>query len=220
MKNKKLLNIFILLLSLLTLIADILLFAFLPYKADTNQFLIVLFWIFNSLTLVSLVISILLTLISLFMDDYVASKMVETFVLVAFIMSFINVLIFAMSKQTLSFAYILVCVLAFLTSSISQILRLIASFKDWGKNFKALVKTHKPVTIINAVENADDDMIMVDGGRIEQEKEKQNKRKNKENDLSKIGLDDKENLDNLEMENDLESKNDAKTNLFNTIKKD
>lgn len=188
MKNKKLLNIFILLLSLVTLIGDILLFAFLPYKETTSQFLVVMFWIFNSLALVSLVIAILLTLISLFMDDYVASKMIETFVLFAFIMSFVNVLIFAMSKHTLSFGYIIVCILAFLTSSISQILRLVSSFKDWKSNFKTLIKTHKPVTIIDATEEHEDNIVMVDGGKVEQAKEKKSKRKD-------VGLDIENNKD-------------------------
>lgn len=171
MKNKKLLNIFILLLSLVTLVAEILLFAFPAYNAETHKLLVVIFWILNTFAMISLVATIIVTLISLFMDDYVCSKMVETFALISFIMVLANLIIFSMSRYTLSFGYIAVCILAFLNATISQILRLIAAIPTWKTSFKELVKTHKPITIINALSPKDDDVIMADNGKLEQSKE-------------------------------------------------
>lgn len=181
MKNKKLLNIFLLLLSLFTFIAFILTFKFVPYAQGTQTFILFIYWITNSVFMVSLIIVIFLTLISLFMDDYITSKIVETFVTLAFFMTFLNVVIFAMSKTSLSFSYIIVSILALITCSISQILRLAAGFKTWKKDLVTLIKPHKPVTIISAVEPKEDPIIMVDGGRVDQRKEHQKNKEIKEN---------------------------------------
>lgn len=153
MKNKKVLNILILLLSLVTFVTDILLFAFPAYEADASKFLVVVFWILNSIALISMIATILITLISLFMDDYVASKTIETFALVTFVMTLITVITFAMSHDTLSFGYVLVCLFAFLTANISQIARLVASFPTWKGNLSSLVKTHKDITIIDGTKH-------------------------------------------------------------------
>lgn len=156
MKNKKLLNIFILLLSLVTLITNVLLFAFPAYGANTSTLFIILFWVFDSLTLVCLLASILITLVALFMDDYICSKMTEAFVLVAFATTLINTIIFALSGNSLTFLYALVVILTFVTANISQALRLLASSKTWGSDFKALIKTHKPQNKEIAEENTED----------------------------------------------------------------
>ncbi len=156
MKNKKLLNIFILLLSLLTLITNILLFAFPAYGANTSTLFIILFWIFNSLTLICLLASILITLIALFMDDYICSKMTEAFVLVSFATTLINTIIFALSGNSLTFLYALVIILTFVTANISQVLRLLSSAKTWGADFKALVKTHKSQNKDETEENTEE----------------------------------------------------------------
>lgn len=156
MKNKKLLNIFILLLSLVTLITNVLLFAFPAYGANTSTLFVVLFWVFDALTLVCLLASILITLIALFMDDYICSKMTEAFVLVAFATALINTIIFALSKNSLTFLYALVVILTFVTANISQVLRLLSSAKTWGADFKALVKTHKPQNKEVAEENVEE----------------------------------------------------------------
>lgn len=151
MKNKKLLNIFVLLLTLVTFVIDILLFAFPAYNADTSTFLKVIFWIFNSLALVCMVLTILVTLISLFADDYSASKIVEALSLVTFILSFINLFSFGLTKFSLSFGYIAVCLVTFVTASLGQLYRLISSTPTWVKTIKGLLKINtKPVTIIDA----------------------------------------------------------------------
>lgn len=162
MKNKKLLNISILLLSLLTLITDILLFAFPAYGANTLTIFKILFWTFNSLTLVTLLGAILITLIALFMDDYICSKMTEAFVLVSFATTLINAIIFALSGNSLTFLYALVIILTFVTTNISQSARLLSSAKTWGADFKALIKTHKPEkeTVVEPENTTEEDTVL------------------------------------------------------------
>lgn len=174
MKNKKLLNILILLFSLVTLVTDILLFAFPAYTADTTTFLKVMFWILNSFALIFIVTTIIVSLISLFMNEYICSKVVETSALLVFVLSFINVLIYASTGYTLSFGYILVAILSFVTANISQIARLLHSTPTWVASFKTLLKLDTPKTIIDAT-NTKEEVSEVESNVESEEKPKQNK---------------------------------------------
>lgn len=155
MKNKKLLNICILLFSLVTLVAEILLFAFPAYSADTTTLLRVIFWILNSIAMILVVGTIIVTLISLFMNDYICSKIVETSSLLILALSFIITLIFASTGYTLSFGYIVVVLLSFVTANISQIVRLLTAIPTWVPSFKTLIKADIPKTIIDATGKAE-----------------------------------------------------------------
>ena len=151
MKNKKLLNIFVLLLTLLTFVIDILLFAFPAYSANASTLLKILFWVFNSFALLTMVVTVLITLISLFADDYSASKIVESLAMLNFILLFIILLSFGLTQQDLSFGYISVCVISFVTASLGQLYRLSSSIPTWVKTMKGLLKiSTKPVTVIDA----------------------------------------------------------------------
>ena len=97
MKNKKVLNISILLFSLLTLVAEIFLFAFAPFEVGTATILKVIFWLLNSVALIVLVANIVVCLIALFMNDYVCSKLNETAALVFLCISFIITLVYPSS---------------------------------------------------------------------------------------------------------------------------
>ena len=155
MKNKKVLNISILLFSLLTLVAEIFLFAFAPFEVDTATILKVIFWLLNSVALIVLVANIVVCLIALFMNDYVCSKLNETAALVFLCISFIITLIFAGTGTALSFGYIVVLILAFVTSNISQIARLINSIPTWVPSLKSLLKINTQKIIIDATGKKD-----------------------------------------------------------------
>ena len=155
MKNKKLLNISILLFSLLTLVAEIFLFAFAPFETGAATILKVIFWLLNSVALIVLVANIVVCLIALFMNDYVCSKLNETAALVFLCISFIITLIFAGTGTALSFGYIVVLILAFVTSNISQIARLINSIPTWLPSIKSLLKINTQKTIIDATGKKD-----------------------------------------------------------------
>lgn len=155
MKNKKVLNISILLFSLLTLVAEIFLFAFAPFEVGTATILKVIFWLLNSVALIVLVANIVVCLIALFMNDYVCSKLNETAALVFLCISFIITLIFAGTGTALSFGYIVVLILAFVTSNISQIARLINSIPTWVPSLKSLLKINTQKIIIDATGKKD-----------------------------------------------------------------
>ena len=150
MKNKKILNISILLFSLLTLVSEILLFAFTPFASGAATILKVIFWLLNSIALIILVANIIVCLIALFMNDYACIKLNETASLVFLCISFIIALIFVGTGTVLSFGYILVLILAFATSNVGQIARLINAIPTWVPSLKALVKVDVPKTIIDA----------------------------------------------------------------------
>ena len=150
MKNKKVLNISILLLSLLTLVAEIFLFAFPAFAPSTAVILKVIFWLLNSVALIVLVANIIVCLIALFLNDYVCSKLNETAALAFLCISFIITLIFAGTGNALTFGYIVVLILAFVTSNISQIARLINSITTWMPSIRTLLKIEAPKNIIDA----------------------------------------------------------------------
>lgn len=180
MKNKKVLNISILLFSLITLVAEILLFAFPAFQASTPTLLKVVFWILNSFALILLIANIIICLISLFMNDYICSKIVETLSLVFLAISFIITLIFAGTGNALTFGYIVVIILAFVTSNISQIARLINAIPTWIPSLKTLVKADVPKTIIDATNKCPEKEPVAEPATIEpQEPKAEEPKKNK-----------------------------------------
>jgi hypothetical protein len=100
--------------------------------------------------MIILVANIIVCLIALFMNDYVCSKLNETAALVFLCISFIITLIFVGTGTALSFGYIMVLILAFITSNIGQIARLINSIPTWVPSLKSLLKINTQKTIIDA----------------------------------------------------------------------
>lgn len=138
MKNKKILNVCLLALSITTLITFLL-----PFSSLSGNYSVltrIVYYLTNSIMVLCLSISVIITIMNLFKDNYKNLKLVETFILTSFSMVFINLILFASNNNvTINLGYILVCVQMFIASLLSQIVRLIASKTEIKSSLKALV---------------------------------------------------------------------------------
>ena len=126
MKNKKVLNICLLTVSLLALFTFILPISKFEFVTNNMGFVRVMFYILNAVLVVSLVAVVVFALINLFQDNYKFVKVMEVMALIGFFMVFIIVLIFAATHYAkINLGYLLVSLEMFACANFSQIARLV-----------------------------------------------------------------------------------------------
>ncbi len=126
MKNKKVLNICLLSLSLLTLFTFILPISKFEFALEKIGFVAVMFYVLNSVLVLSMVALVVFALINLFQDNYKFVKIMEVCSIVGFLVVFICMLIFACAPYAnIKIGYLLVCLESFACANFSQIARLV-----------------------------------------------------------------------------------------------
>ncbi len=140
MNNKKDLNIWLLILSLITIITLLLPFAEATKIGDIGLWLKIEFYATLSIFIVSIVAVAVISLICLIKDNFTPMKVIEGFVLLAFTAIFINVVVFACIGEKLSPGYAVVAVEAFIMASLSQICRVLGSSKEYGGQLLSLFR--------------------------------------------------------------------------------
>ncbi|MBQ2864022.1 MAG: hypothetical protein IJE91_00990 [Clostridia bacterium] len=147
MRNKKILNICLLSFGLLTLFTFILPISKFAFVGEESGFIKVMFYLFNSILILSLVALVVFAIINLFQDNYKYVKVMEIMALLGLIMVFMVVLIFACSSYAqIKIGYLLVALEMFACANFSQMARLINSSKEFKSGFtpkKCSTQTNK-----------------------------------------------------------------------------
>jgi hypothetical protein len=139
MKDKKLLNIYMLIFSLVALITYILPFDKLQLLGGIGLTLKIIYYATSVILALSLLLIIILTLINLFKDVYINLKLVEALTLLAFLMVISNVLIYAGNiNYYLGWGYILVAIEVIVLTMFSQFVRIINAIPEFKTNFITL----------------------------------------------------------------------------------
>lgn len=140
MKNKKLLNTILLSFALVILVGLIL--EFCKVVGTTNASVSVawiFYYVFNVIFILAIIFTTILGICSLFKDNYIAIKLNEFSVLVAFLMNFLTVLVFALQVGAqLSWGYAVISILTFAMAMFSQTCRLSAIFKTLKQDLCSL----------------------------------------------------------------------------------
>lgn len=141
MKNKKDLNIWLLVISLITVITILLPFAkTLEIADDLTLWIKIVFYGTISVFIACLTLISVISLTCLIKDKYQPIKFIEFFVLLGFLMVFINVVTFACSDFKLTPGYAVMALEAFIMSAFSQSGRLFTAFPNFGKDFISIFK--------------------------------------------------------------------------------
>ena len=139
MKNKKILNICLLTFGLITLITFILPIKKFEFVGQEHTFINVMFYLFNSIMVLMLVLLIVFSIINLFKDNYTFVKIMEMAALVGFLMNFVVLLIFACSSACrVCVGYLIVSIEMFICANFSQ-MRLFSSSKEMKENLKTVL---------------------------------------------------------------------------------
>ncbi len=140
MKNKKILNICLLTFGLITLITFILPIKKFEFVGQEHTFINVMFYLFNSIMVLMLVLLIVFSIINLFKDNYTFVKIMEMAALVGFLMNFVVLLIFACSSACrVCVGYLIVSIEMFICANFSQMARLFSSSKEMKENSKTVL---------------------------------------------------------------------------------
>lgn len=140
MKNKKILNICLLTFGLITLITFILPIKKFEFVGQEHTFINVMFYLFNSIMVLMLVLLIVFSIINLFKDNYTFVKIMEMAALVGFLMNFVVLLIFACSSACrVCVGYLIVSIEMFICANFSQMARLFSSSKEMKENLKTVL---------------------------------------------------------------------------------
>lgn len=146
MERKKELNIWLLVLSLITIITILLPFAkTLNISEDLSLWLKIVFYGTISIFIACLAVIAIIALLCLIKDQYKPIKFIEFCVLLGFFMVFTNIVVFACCGCKLSPGYAVMALEAFIMSAFSQSGRLFASFSGFGKDLLSLFKKEKIV---------------------------------------------------------------------------
>lgn len=141
MERKKDLNIWLLVLSLITIITILLPFAkTLTIPEDLSLWIKIVFYGTIAVFIACLAIIAIVALLCLIKDQYRPIKFIEFCVLLGFFMVFINIIVFACCGQKLTPGYAVMALEAFLMSAFSQSGRLFAAFPGFGKDLLSLFK--------------------------------------------------------------------------------
>lgn len=144
MKNKKLYNLYLLCLSLLALITFIVPLQKINPASTSPVGIMVGYYITGGIMCLALVLIIALTIIAMFHDDYENVKFSKALATIAFLMLFVNMLIFGASiNQAFSWGYTLLAVEVFALFSFNQIVRAVTAFCGVGKYFTKLFPNAK-----------------------------------------------------------------------------
>lgn len=141
MERKKDLNIWLLVLSLITIITILLPFAkTLTISEDLSLWIKIVFYGTIAVFIICLAIIAIVALLSLIKDQYRPIKFIEFCVLLGFFMVFVNIIVFACCGQKLTPGYAVMALEAFLMSAFSQSGRLFSAFPGFGKDLLSLFK--------------------------------------------------------------------------------
>lgn len=146
MKNKKLINLYLLTLSLIALITFILPLEKINPASIKNLAITIVYYTASIIMLICLVLIILISIINLFQNNYEANKFSLSFSFIAFIMTLIIVIIYATNLNiALSWGSIILIGEIFLLYSFNRIVKTANSFKNFGPFLKELFpkKTEK-----------------------------------------------------------------------------
>lgn len=131
MKNKKILNICLLTFALISLITFILPIKKFEFLLSSSTAVNVVFYICNTILVISLTAIIVFAIINLFKDNYNFVLLMEALSLVSFIMVFIVVMLFAcLYDFKIGLGYILVSIEVFFLANFSQMARLFYKKQD------------------------------------------------------------------------------------------
>jgi len=152
MYNKKCKNTFLFLMALLCLITLILPFMQVGFFGDVSVFLKIVYYFTISIFVISIVLIILIGVFSLFKNNYKLISFQEILAYLAFIMVFINLLIFvALKTATLSVGFSILCLEAFVMASFDDIFKLIKKLPRTFRNVSNLIKEKKQERLQNQV---------------------------------------------------------------------
>ena len=141
MKNKKILNICLLTVALITLFTFVLPIKKFEFVGDEVGFITVMFYLLNGVLIVSLTALIIVAIINLFKDDYKFIKLMEIMAIIGFTVVFLMLIIFACTASVkISVGYLLVGIEMFICSNFSQMVRLVSSVGEIKDNFNYGVK--------------------------------------------------------------------------------
>ena len=131
MRNKKILNICLLIFALITLITFILPIKKFGLGENDAGFVRVMFYLLNAIMIMAVVALIVMSIVNLFKDNYTKVKLMELMALLGFMMNFLVLLIFACSNGSqIYIGYLLVSIEIFVCCNFSQMSRLMSMGKE------------------------------------------------------------------------------------------
>ncbi len=129
MKNKKLLNLYLLALSLLCLVTFILPFGKIQSESVYSLGVTIVYYITNILLVIALVCIVFLSIMHMFHDEYEGVKISLALTFVAFLMVFVNIMLYAGGMfRALSWGYVLLSVEVFALFAFNQGVKTVISF--------------------------------------------------------------------------------------------
>lgn len=148
MKNKKLLNVYLLCLSLLALITFILPFPKTAYESGVPLGIEIVYYATNVLMLIALCLIIILSIINLFSDEYSGLNLIFGLSLVALIMVFVNLLMYACNwYYAIAYGYILVAVEVFVLYGFNHVIKIIYSMGEFKNYIVGIFSKGKKIVI-------------------------------------------------------------------------
>lgn len=209
MKNKKDLNIWLLVLSLITIITILLPFAkTLEIPEDLSLWIKIVFFGTIAVFIACLTLVSIISLACLIKDTYRPIKFIEFFVLLGFLMVFINIITFACSDFKLTAGYAVMALEAFIISAFSQSGRLFAAFPSFGKDFLSIFRKNPDATS----EGAENDLEKQSKEDKKEDKKKDKKAKKEEDKNIKASENNDQSLTDLDQKKD--DKKDEKTFFY------
>lgn len=131
MKNKKLLNFYMLTIALLSFISFLLPLTQIDPASNGGVAITIVYYTLNSIMCLSLVLVIVIALINMFKDNYEMLGVMKALALIAFLMVFVVLFVFATSlNYALGWGYILIAFEVFLLFALVPIIKMFQTFKS------------------------------------------------------------------------------------------
>lgn len=144
MKNKKLLNVYLLTLSLVSLITFILPIDKIDANSASTLLIRIAYYTTATIMVISLVLIIALAIVNMFADNYEGVRFMQVFAFVAFLVVFANSFIYAGGLlYALSWGYLLLMFELFCLTFLNQFVKIIKTLKGTKSYFKKLSQVFK-----------------------------------------------------------------------------
>lgn len=148
MYNKKCKTTFLFLMALLCLITLILPFMQVGFWGDVSVFLKIIYYFSISIFVISIVLIILIGVFSLFKNNYILLSIQEILAYLAFIMLFVNLLIFIANKSAiLTVGFSILCLESFIMACFDDILKLIKKLPRTFKNISSTLSEQRQLKL-------------------------------------------------------------------------
>lgn len=144
MKNKKLLNVYLLTLALVALITFILPIDKIDVNSASTLIVRIAYYAASTIMVIALVLIIALAIVNMFADNYEGVRFMQVFAFIAFFVVFANSFIYAGGLlYALSWGYLLLMLELFCLTSFNQFVKIIKTLKGTKGYFKTLSQVFK-----------------------------------------------------------------------------